>query len=378
MKRKLLPLLIAGLSAGVVHAADNIPTVYGKVNVTLNNYNFDNIGTGALAGKSYTSLDNWQLESNASRLGVKGDYAIAEGLKAVYKLEFEVYPDGNSGGTNVFGQRNTYAGLQGKWGTVFAGKNDTPLKSIAAETVQLFKDLPLGDFKYLMVGENRPNNIVQYATPKMSGFIFSLQVAPGEDTGSKSSTGTGQTSNSNNGLFDTYSAALTYDTKGLYLAIADDQNQTNTNTVRLVGQVDVGPVKLGALAQKADRTNSTVKGVAAYTQSVSGFPGSVTNPISNFSTSYKSQDAYAVSAAWAIDSWWTVKGQYVQSTSEIDTPLNLDDTKAKSYALGVDYKLSSNAKVFAYYATVDTKGQTTVFDGTLNDKTYAVGWEFKF
>lgn len=378
MKRKFLPLLIAGLSAGVVHAADNIPTVYGKVNVTLNNYNFDNIGTGALAGTSYTSLDNWQLESNASRLGVKGDYAIAEGLKAVYKLEFEVFPDGNSGSSNVFTQRNTYAGLQGKWGTLFAGKNDSPLKSIAAETVQLFKDLPLGDFKYLMVGENRPNNIVQYATPKMSGLIFSLQVAPGEDTGSEGSTGTTSDKNSNNGLLDTYSAALTFNTDGLYAAIAADQNQSNTNTVRLVGQVDIGPVKLGALAQKADRNNSTYKGTPAYIQTVSGFPGSVTNPISNFSTSYKSQDAYAVSAAWAIDAFWTVKGQYVQSTSEIDSTANPDDTKARNYALGVDYKLSSNAKVFAYYAAVDTEGNEALYDGTLNDKTFAVGWEFKF
>ena len=54
------------------------------------------------------------------------------------------------------------------------------------------------------------------------------------------------------------------------------------------------------------------------------------------------------------------------------------DTKMKNYALGVDYKLSKAAKVFAYYAIIDTDGNSTKYDGTLNDKTLAVGWEFKF
>jgi pterin-4a-carbinolamine dehydratase len=46
MKRKLLSLLVAGLAVSAAHA-DNIPTVYGKVNVTLNKYDFDDIKGGA-------------------------------------------------------------------------------------------------------------------------------------------------------------------------------------------------------------------------------------------------------------------------------------------------------------------------------------------
>ncbi len=383
MKHKLLlPLLVIGASASGAYADDNIPTIYGKVNVTLNNYKFDSI---ASTTESYTSLDNWKLESNASRLGVKGDYAISSGIKAIYKLEFEVYPDGDSG-SNVFNQRNTYAGLQGGWGTLFAGKNDSPLKAIAAETVQVFKDLPLADFKYVMVGENRQSNIIQYASPKMSGFIFSLQVAPGEQSGSKGAAGTTSTSNTSHGLADTFSAALTYDSDGLYLAIADDHNQTNTNTFRFVGQVDVGPVKLGVLGQKADRNNSTIAGSNAYIQSMGYLPGDTTsssgahsqvNSIAQFGNTYKAQDAYAFTAAWKVDDW-TLKGQYAQSNSKHDSSLNLSDTKAKNYVLGADYALNKNAKVFAYYAAIDTDGDSTKFDGKLKDKTYAVGWEFKF
>jgi predicted porin len=380
MKRKLLPMLIAGataVSANIAFAAA-VPTVYGKVNVTLNQYNFDSINT--TTKDSYTSLNDWKLESNASRLGVKGDLDIAMDLKAVYKLEYEIYPDADrqGDGTSPFKQRNTYAGLQGKWGTLFAGKNDTPLKAIAAETVQLFKDLPLGDFKYVMVGENRENNIIQYGTPNLSGFVFSAQVQPGEDSGSKGAAGTISTSHTNHGAMDKYSAAVTFKQDTLYLALADDHNVQNTNILRAVGQYGIGPVTLGALWQKADRNYSTSNtGAAVGIGAFSGLPGSIANEITEFGTIYKSQDAYAVSAAWKIDAW-TIKGQYAQSTSTFDNSLNLSDTKAKNYVLGADYALNSNVKVFAYYAAIDTEGDSSKFDGTLNDKTFAVGWEFKF
>lgn len=377
MKRKWLPVLAAFVGAGFTgidgaYAADNIPTVYGLINVTLNNYKFESIATPT---SSYTSLDNWTMESNASRLGVKGDYPVRGDLKAVYKLEYEVRPDGSSG--DAFSQRNIYAGLQGGWGTLFAGKSDTPLKVIAAGTIQQFKDLPLGDFKYVMVGENRINNIIQYSTPNLGGFIFDIQAGPGEDSGTKGAAGATSTSNTNHGLFDSFSAALIYKMKGFYAGIANDHNELNTDTLRVVGQVDVGPVKLGALWQKADRTNSTIAGADAYMALPGGLPGSVISPIRNFNAKYKSQDAYALTAAWSVADW-TFKGQYAQSTSEDGSAADLADTKARNYAVGADYRLDKNVRVFGYYAAIETEGDNAAYDGRLKDKTLALGWEFKF
>lgn len=393
MKRKLLPLLAAGLSASsVVGAADNIPTIYGKVNVTLNNYSFDRIKN---ATTSYTAQDNWQLESNASRIGVKGDYPVAGDTKIIYKLEYELFADGSPSSQtgaskyNTFTQRNTYAGLQGGWGTLFAGKNDTPLKAIAAETVQLFKDLPLTDYKYFLVGEDRESNIIQYTTPNFSGFAFSAQIEPGEDSG-----GDNAPTHDNSGLIDRYSLAATYKQKNVYAALANAHNVNNANIVRAVGQVGVGPVTLGALWQKADRnykdsfdkTNQTTKSL--YLPSVGSLPVSQSgasngNLVSDFTGgSIKSQDGYALSAGWKIDGSWTVKGQYGRSTTEADgdhsSPLGLGDTKLTSYALGVDYKLNDNAKVFAYYAELKADGDNRKYDGMLKDKTFAVGYDFKF
>lgn len=407
MNRKLLPSLIALLTvgaAGVVNAADSVPvpTVYGKVNVTLNKYEFDDLSSSKV---KINGQDNWQLESNASRLGVKGDIPLAESLKAVYKLEYEVFTDGSS--SNAFTQRNTYAGLQGSsWGTIIAGKNDTPLKATTAETLQQFKDLPLGDFKYVMVGENRENNIIQYSTPNFSGFVFSAMLMPGEDSGELTDTAGNKIKNQNNGIADRFSVGATYKLDKLYLALADDQNVQNTDTLRFAAQYGIGPVTFGGVYQNAKRHDKDVlvstttsranltTGVITTTTanttgtdngklgSLSSLPtpnnaSSVGNPINDFGN-YDSQDAYAVEAAWKIDKNWTLKGQYVESKSSPITS-GLSDTTAKNYALGVDYNFTPASKVFAYYASIKTDGDLTATTSeTLDDKTYAVGYELKF
>ncbi len=394
MNRKLLPMLIAFTAAGAAHAADSVPvpTVYGKVNVTLNKYDFDDLKSGAAVG----GQDNWQLESNASRLGVKGDIPVVDGLKAVYKLEYEVFADGSN--SNAFTQRNTYAGLQGSWGTIVAGKNDTPLKSIAAETVQQFKDMPLGDFKYVMVGENRESNVIQYSTPNMSGFIFSLAVMPGEDTGEAVTAAGEKAKNQNDGLLDRFSAALSYKAGSLYLALADDQNVQNTDTMRFVAQYGFGSVTVGGIYQTAERHEKNIPTLNSTTgvvsdgnnngkiASLSGLPtpnsslsSGVGNPILDFASgNYDEQDAYGVSASWKLDKNWVLKAQYVESeTTPISTTLS--DTKAKNMLVGVDYKFTDASKVFAYYGQIKTDGDLTATTSeSLKDKTYAVGYELKF
>ena len=83
MNKLLLSAAVAtamGFASQAYAAGPVDGTVYGKVNVSL--VNDDN-------GAS----DEWKLNSNASRLGVKGKSAINEGLTFVYKAEFEVYVD---------------------------------------------------------------------------------------------------------------------------------------------------------------------------------------------------------------------------------------------------------------------------------------------
>ena len=369
MNRKLLPSLIALLTvgaAGVVNAADNIPTVYGKVNVSLNKYDLENrTGTAATDEK-----DNWELESNASRIGVKGDLEISSNLKAVYKLEYEVFvDDGDDGSSNSseFQQRNIYGGLQGNWGTLVAGKHDTPLKLIqttaAGSEIDRFNDLPLGDIKNIMVGENRESNIIMYSTPDFSGFGATLAIMPGEDDG--------VTNDNNDGPADRTSLALTYNSKMFYVAIAADQNVQNTDTIRLAGEVTLGDFKIGALYQTAEINDDDVP--TPTTSSIAPRPAGM----NDFNSRYDEQDAWVLSGEWKFAKDWALKAQYGISES---TPVTagLDDTELTMAALGVDYKLSKNSKVFTYYASIEGEGDDTITNDSIEDKTFAVGYELKF
>ena len=109
MKQKRLAAAIISSAAisGQLLADDVI--VYGKLNLSYDQVEKDNGGVDP-----ENEQDNWQMETFASRIGFKGKEKISDNLSAVYKLEYQVVPDGEG---TTFKARNSYVGLQGDWGT---------------------------------------------------------------------------------------------------------------------------------------------------------------------------------------------------------------------------------------------------------------------
>lgn len=352
MKRKILPLLVAGLTTGYAGlAAAGDVTVYGKINASLQAIEEERLGD--------TTQDNWEMLSNASRLGVKGSLDITDTLKAIYKLEYELIVDedkAGDGGSN-FKQRNTYGGLQGNFGTVIFGRNDTPTK-LAQGDVDRFNDLLDGDIKYVMAGEQRENNIVIYSTPKLADAIaVNVAFMPGEDDGTGS--------DDDDGFADYFSASVTYDTDMLYLALATDQDVDNNDLYRLVGEFRADNFKIGAIYQMSEETDSDQGGIGG----LSGLPAAVSSI-----DAIEDQDAYLISAEFTVISNLTLKAQYGYSES---SHVNIDsDTEITQAVVGADYKLADNTKVFAYYAMVDADNSD--IDGDNDDNTFGVGCEIKF
>ena len=168
MKKVLLSAAVASTLSMASYGFADGPidsTIYGKVNVSV--VNADN-----------GSTDQWKLNSNASRLGVKGKTEIADGLYAVYKAEFEIAVDDGDTKGQTFNQRNIMAGIRGGFGTVWAGKHDSPTK-LAQNKIDLFNDLE-GDIKNTFEGENRVSNIVAYTSPNINGFATTVAMMPGE------------------------------------------------------------------------------------------------------------------------------------------------------------------------------------------------------
>ncbi|MFA7554418.1 MAG: porin [Spongiibacteraceae bacterium] len=333
---KLLAAAITATTFSTVAAAADV-TVYGKANVTLNQYDIEQLGA--------TTQDNWKMESNASRLGVKGSIPVNDSLKVIYKMEYETYIDDGDKSGNTFSQRNIYGGLQGNFGTVIAGKNDTPTK-LAQGKVDKFNDLPLADIKNVFVGENRASNIIMYTTPTMSGFSVTAAIMPGEDNGTGS--------DDDDGLADYISAAVTYTQDNIYIALASDSDVSGNDVVRLVGEYSFSDFKIGLMYQNAEEAD-TAMGL-------------------DDDGDYEEQTGYLLSGAWSINSNWAVKAQYAfAENTRID---NGDDDETTSMSVGADYKLNKQSKVFAYYSNVTTEqsGSTDLYDGS----TFAVGYELKF
>ncbi len=170
MKKKIIVAAIAAaVAAPMAVMAD--ATVYGKVRVATQYMDRDG-----------SNADAWGMEDQTSRLGIKGSEDLGGGLKAVYQMEFgSNVGDGVGKDGNFWSQRNSYVGLAGDWGTVLAGRHDTPYKissgkldmfgDTAADydvgTGQVFSPNGVGLFHSI-----RTDGAIAYISPNWSGFTL--------------------------------------------------------------------------------------------------------------------------------------------------------------------------------------------------------------
>ncbi len=276
-------------------------------------------------GKINVSVQNTQegtssiseVVSNASRLGVKGKIELKHGLTGIYKAEYETQVDDGDKGGQTFSQRNIFGGIKGSFGQVIVGQFDTPLKK-AQKKIDLFNDLE-GDIKSaITVSDNRKADSVQYTSPKMAGLVATVAHIASED----------ETIN------DGTSSSLTYSRNKFYAAVAYDTDveANGIDVTRLVAQYSIAGITLGGLWE---------------TQQQAG----------------QNKDGWVYSAAYKLNSDVKLKAQYGESD------IAKDD--AKTYSLGVDYKLAKGAKAYAF-ATDEEFGDDS------QKEYYGVGLEYKF
>lgn len=352
MNKKLLALAIGATAALPLIAQAAGPTLYGKMNVTLDSVETD---TGVAAG----STDIWYMNSNASRLGIKGDAETGiTGLTGIYQAEYEIDVDD---GATPFVQRGIFAGLKGSFGMLKLGKFDTPLKE-AQGKVDQFNDLA-GDIKHIMPGEVRANNIIQYSLPKLADLItINLAVMPGENVDIDNADGDADvTTGMEDGLTDAMSASVVLEQDAFYVALAMDQNISGSGNVD--GFSDIDSVS-GGTQSVAD----TMRLVGAY--KADNFElGAIYQTSEDVSLGSKDEDTAMFLSGAFMTGDWKFKAQYGIGEGDVSK-------KEKTLmAIGADYKLGKSTTVFAHYATVETDNLTAV-DTSLT--TISLGLEQKF
>ena len=339
MKKLLIAAAVSTLS---ITAAQAAPTLYGKLNVTL-----DQVDNSDFAGNDVTALN-----SNASRIGVKGEEKLTDKVSVVYLAEWAISTDGSGSDTDL-SMRNRFLGLKfNKIGTLKAGRYDTYFKTNAGNNQDIFNDHTILDMTSVLHGEERSNNAIGFETDKeliIPGLQFNIMAQQGEDT-KTDNTSLGK-EGKRDGFGDGISTSLTYENKDYGLAagiagnfgLAGKYNAYSlsgiySDAVRVTGSIDlakagVDGLVFGALWQNAQPTDDTVSTRSGTTV-----------------TSYKGleEDAWGLTAAYAIASTpWKIKGEYIESNTSVD---NRSDRKISQYGLGVDYNFNKQARFYGVLA----------------------------
>ena len=310
-------LTLTGLSFLTFDAFAETADIYGKANLSITNSD-DN------------GASQWNLNSNASRLGIKGSNGIGDNLEVIYQVEYEICIDDGDCKGQSFKQRNSFVGIKSQYGTLFTGKHDTPAK-LAQKKIDLFNDLE-GDIKNTFEGENRVSNIVIYRTPNLSNFTSMVAFVPGEGS---DLTGDGSADSSIN---DGISYSINYEKDDLYLSISGDKDIDKKDLTRLVSQYKIGKFQIGLMYQDTDDN-----------------------------VDLNNETGYFGSLFYKSSSKTTIKAQFGS--------LNGDTHDEDTFSIGADHKFAKNTKVFAFY----TQNEDTMSDSEKDEfSSLGVGLEHKF
>jgi len=253
MHKKLVAIAVAAV---MTPAAMAETTLYGSVHMDIR-----------------SDDTNRSVNSNGSKLGIKGFENLGDGLKAIF--QYEMHYTGTDSSTAIDAALDSFVGLQGNFGAFLVGRHNTPAKVAYYLAGNDHMDDTIADFNEVGFTEVRANNAIAYMPPKVSGFQFALAVAPGEG-------------DDEDGLVDNYSTGLTYESGGLrfsagYESLADTNNGMEANKdnkmFQLGGSYRVGNLTVGAQYEdtknhKAHRNNAddhdsadvTVWGIAAQAE----------------------------------------------------------------------------------------------------------------
>jgi predicted porin len=157
-------------------------TLYGSVDVSGDIFNPSVFDQGTKLG----------IASNISSFGIRVRHNLApygwDGMAVVAQLESQVDIAAAPNERAAFGTRDSFVGLESPWGSIKAGKSDTPYKKATAAMDPFTRTL--GDYNSIMGntgGDNRAefdwrmNHAVWYESPIVKGFQFSALFSPGQN-----------------------------------------------------------------------------------------------------------------------------------------------------------------------------------------------------
>ena len=316
MQRKLLAAAVA--SSFAMPAFAQVPPelkIYGRVNVTMERIETDNSANPAVPNQS-----NYEFVDNSSRIGFLYNKELTPGLKAIFQIESRV---NLTDGGDVFSSRDSFAGLQGGFGTIRLGRTIGPVYYATYDYISMHNHDTGTSSDALLAGTVVGNagfmdNTLWYTSPKIGNFTidaaFSLlgeqRQAPGMDQprhiGLVGAYDTGP-------LHAAISYANTKNDADLGGGVASD-----ATAYTIGGAYDFKFMVLGALWEMAERDT---------------FGGSVDS------------DYFRIAAMFPVG-----QHEFHVNYGWVDAD---NSSGAKQYTLGYNYNITKLTKVYAFYTMVD-------------------------
>lgn len=329
MKKILIATAVAAsFMTGTVIAAG--PTMYGKLHMSVDV--MDNGGSGD------ANYDETSLQTNSSRIGVKGTEDIGNGASVGYLIEWGVDMTGDNSDLTV---RNRAVTLSGDWGSFLAGKWDTPMKTLGRK-VDLFGD-QIGDLRNMtsmnttVTGnesvrvstiDKRWDNVIQYQTPSYKGFKATGAYSMDTNTDGVATTAGNSGDNQDN---DAFSVNVMYDNGPLMVGLGYES--TDANGINNSNADDQTAWRVAASYEVVENLDV----VASYTDiNNAAFAKNVDTDVSTVGASY-TIGANKIKLQYAV-------------RDDFD---NIDDSGAKMLAVGVDHAMSKRTSIYAAYAVTD-------------------------
>ena len=352
MNKKLIAIGIAAALAAPMLAQAGAE-VYGDARMSVDFSDNGDNNTGQEKSKMSVS-------SNGSYLGFRGDEDLGNGMSAMYQLEQGVNWDT---GTAFTDNRPTYVGIGGGFGTVMAGRFDTPYMS-ATDRYDIFIDTK-ADYNAIMgatvgssvtgaIFDGRVSNTLVYATPDLSGFTGALAWVMADATSGNDNLPISKSNNKK----DAYSVSGNYDNGPLSLAAA-------YQSIQKAG--------LGGVSGK-DATAWKVGG--SYTIMDATTLALIYENI-DLGGNVKDRNAFYVNASHKMGDT-TLKLAYANADKCGGTSAVCDKTGGQQISVGVSQSLTKNTEVYALYTQVTNDnagdyglaygpGTVTKADGTMSD-----------
>jgi len=340
MTRTTLRSALLGLLATPALAMADPLQLYGRLNLGVENMRLHGAGGG---NGAETRLSNYR-----SVFGVRGSEAIGNGLRVIFQVEGTLSPDTGAGGVAA---RDTRVGLEGDWGTLFAGNWTTPYNAATAG-LDPFYPTTAGYMSIMGNGsaasasnlsdttsfDRRQQNSLHYWTPAWHGLA--LRVAHGFN----------EESPANGAKPSLTSGSLVFERGSLYATVAHERHREyrgpglNDWGTKLGAAWQFGPARLAAAVEQLHY--ETVGGELerrAYYVSV---------------TRQFGPHAVKLGVAKAQDG----KGN---TSEQVGFMRAGTDTGAVHATLGYDYALSKRTSVFAFYTRLDN-GSRGAYDFAIN------------